>query len=283
MSSFSNLRGKVAVVTGGASGIGKGTARQLIAEGMHVVIADVERDALERTAAELGAVGIHTDVSDLESVRALSRSVVDRFGTVHVVCNNAGVGPIAKVSDLRIEDWHWMLGVNLYGVIHGVQTFLPILKANADGGHIVNTASIFGLFANPPLAAYSVSKYGVVALTEALAVELAEEDSKVGVTVLCPSTVQTNVANSTRNRPECYRNGALSDFEMSKEEYESYRWLTPDEAGAIVVRAITRGDLYAITHPESYSPLIEQRHRNIAAAFERAAVLEREAEAVGTP
>ncbi|MFI6173661.1 SDR family NAD(P)-dependent oxidoreductase [Nocardia sp. NPDC051052] len=270
MSAYPNLRGKVAVVTGGASGIGKGIARQLIAEGMEVIIADIERDVLARTAAEIGAVGIPTDVSDLASVQALAKAATDRFGTVHVVCNNAGVGPIGRIADLTIEDWQWMLGVNLFGVIHGVQTFLPILRANEDGGHIVNTASIFGLFAQPPLAAYAVSKYGVVALTEALAGELEQDGSKVGTTVLCSATVQTNVASSTRNRPERYSGGGLSDFEMTEEEYRSQRWLDPEEVGAIVVGAVKRGDLYAVTHSEWYTP-IEQRHRDIAAAFAQAA------------
>ncbi|QBS39344.1 SDR family NAD(P)-dependent oxidoreductase [Nocardia sp. CS682] len=270
MSAYPNLRDKVAVVTGGASGIGKGIAEQLIAEGMQVIIADIEREVLAQTAAEIGAVGIHTDVSDVDSVRTLAKAAIDRFGTVHVVCNNAGVGPIGRIADLTIEDWQWMLGVNLFGVIHGVQTFLPILQANADGGHIVNTASIFGLFAQPPLAAYAVSKYGVVALTEALAGELEQDGSKVGTTVLCSATVQTNVATSTRNRPQRYAAGGLSDFEMTEEEYRAQRWLTPDEVGKIVVGAVKRGDLYAVTHAEWYAP-IEQRHRDIAAAFDRAA------------
>ncbi|MCP9624656.1 SDR family NAD(P)-dependent oxidoreductase [Nocardia otitidiscaviarum] len=270
MSAYPDLHGKVAVVTGGASGIGKGTARRLIAEGMQVIIADIEPDALEQTAAEIGAVGIRTDVSDLDSVRSLARAATDRFGTVHVVVNNAGVGPIGRIADLTIEDWQWMLGVNLFGVIHGVQTFLPILKANEDGGHIVNTASIFGLFSQPPLAAYAVSKYGVVALTEALAGELEQDGSKVGATVLCSATVQTNVATSTRNRPERYAGGGLTDFTMTEEEYRSQRWLEPEEVGAIVVDAIKSGELYAVTHAEWYAP-IEQRHRDIAAAFDRAA------------
>jgi NAD(P)-dependent dehydrogenase (short-subunit alcohol dehydrogenase family) len=158
MSALPDLRGRVAVVTGGASGIGMGIARQLIAEDMQVVIGDIEAGPLRKTADDLGAVGILTDVSDLESVRALARSAAERFGTVHVVCNNAGVGPLAAIADLTMADWHWIIGVNLYGVIHGVQTFLPILQANEDGGHIVNTASMAGLVARPRLGAYSVTK-----------------------------------------------------------------------------------------------------------------------------
>ena len=202
MSALPDLRGKIAVVTGGASGIGKGIATQLIAEGMRVIIADIGRGALEKTAAELGATAIGADVSDAGSVAALAERAVAEFGTVHVVCNNAGVGPMAPVADLTMADWDWIVGVNLYGVIHGVQTFLPILKNNPDGGHIANTASMAGLVAPPRMAAYCVTKFGVVALTEVLATELAADGSKVGVSVLCPGTVRTNIHASSRNRPQ---------------------------------------------------------------------------------
>jgi NAD(P)-dependent dehydrogenase (short-subunit alcohol dehydrogenase family) len=270
MSALPDLRGKVAVVTGGASGIGMGIARQLVAEGMQVVIGDIETGPLQKTAGELGALGIRTDVSDLDSVRALARSATERFGTVHVVCNNAGVGPLAAVADLTMADWHWIIGVNLYGIIHGVQTFLPVLAANEDGGHIVNTASMAGLVAPPRLGAYSVTKFGVVALTEVLAAELAQKASKVGVSVLCPGVVRTNIGTSSRNRPARLAGGGLKDVDISREENPLYRWISPEEAGAVVVRAIKRGDLYALTHPDWY-PMVEQRHRALAAAFRQAA------------
>ena len=144
MSGLKNLSGKVAVVTGGASGIGRGIATRLVEHGMQVVIADIEQSALDRTAAEIGATAIRTDVSSLESMRALAENVRARFGTVHVVCNNAGVGSVARLESMTSADWQWMLGVNLWGVIHGVSVFLPLLKANPDGGHIVNTASMGG-------------------------------------------------------------------------------------------------------------------------------------------
>lgn len=201
MSGLPELRGKVAVVTGGASGIGKGIATQLVAEGMRVIIADIERDALDKTAGEIGATGVPADVSDAASVEALARTAQELYGTVHVVCNNAGIGPMAAIKDLTMDDWHWILGVNLYGVIHGVHVFLPILRANPDGGHIVNTASMAGLVAPPRIGSYAVAKYGVVALTEVLAAELAAENSKVGASVLCPGTVRTNIGTSSRNRP----------------------------------------------------------------------------------
>lgn len=268
MSAFPTLDGRVAVVTGGASGIGRGIAERLIAEGMHVVIADIERAALARTAAEIGAVGVVADVSDLDSVRALARTTTDRFGTVHVVCNNAGVGPVGRIADLTIEDWRWIVDVNLFGVIHGVQTFLPILESNEDGGHIVNTASIYGLFTDPHLGAYSVTKFGVVALTETLAAELALAGSRVGASVLCPGTVRTNIATSSRNRPRQHAGGALSDFTISQENYRTHRWLSPEDAGLVVVRAIRRGDLYALTHPEWFEA-VQRRHDTISDAFRR--------------
>ena len=166
--------------------------------------------------------------------------------------------------------WNWMIGVNLYGVIHGVQTFLPILQANPDGGHIVNTASMAGLVAPPRLGAYSVTKYGVVALTEVLAMELAAAGSAVGASVLCPGTVSTNIGTSSRNRPAQYADGGLTDVDISLDDNPFYRWITPEEAGAIVVRAIKRGDLYVLTHPDWY-PLVEQRHKAIADAFRQQA------------
>ena len=270
MSGLPELRGKAAVVTGGASGIGKGIASQLIAAGMRVAIADIERDALQRTASELGATAFTADVSDAASVRALADAAVAEFGAIHVVCNNAGVGPLAPIAELTMADWDWIIGVNLYGVIHGVQAFLPILKANPDGGHIVNTASMAGLVAPPRMAAYCVTKFGVVALTEVLAAELAAEGSRVGASVLCPGTVRTSIGTSSRNRPPHLTGGGLADVDISADDNPFYRWIDPKDAGAVVVRAIRRGDLYALTHPEWYA-MVEPRHRAIQDAFRQAA------------
>lgn len=266
MSGLPDLDGKVAVVTGGASGIGKGIATRLVAEGAQVVIADIQRDAMEATAAEIGAAGVQTDVSDPASVDALARAVLDRYGAVHVVCNNAGIGPLAPVADLTLDDWRWMLGVNLWGVIHGVTTFLPVLKQNREGGHIVNTASMAGLVAGPRLGAYAAAKYGVVGLTEVLAAELAADNSRVGVSVLCPGTVHTNIGTSSRNRPADLPDAGFKDIDIELEDNPRYRWIYPEDAGAVVVRAIKRGDLYALTHPDWY-PLVAERHEAIAEAF----------------
>jgi NAD(P)-dependent dehydrogenase (short-subunit alcohol dehydrogenase family) len=271
MSGMPDLNGRVAVVTGGASGIGRGIARQLRAEGMEVVIADIEDDAMHETARELGAHGVRTDVSDIGSVRALARTVTDRFGTVHVVCNNAGVGPWAKVVDLTIDDWRWMIGVNLWGVIHGIHTFLPILLANTEGGHIVNTASMAGLIPTPQLGAYVTTKFGVVGMTETLAIELARDVAKVGVSVLCPGPVHTNIGSSSRNRPRGLSHVGFADVRL--EDSYVYRpgfdWVEPDQAGAVVVDAIKTGKLYALTHPGALDG-VEQRFDRIVEAFKQA-------------
>jgi NAD(P)-dependent dehydrogenase (short-subunit alcohol dehydrogenase family) len=266
VSGLPDLAGKVAVVTGGASGIGKGIAAQLVAEGARVVIADIQRDAMEAAAAEIGAAGVLTDVSDPASVDALAAAVLDRYGAVHVICNNAGIGPLAPVADLTLDDWRWMIGVNLWGVIHGVHTFLPILKQNRDGGHIVNTASMAGLVAGPRLGAYAAAKYGVVGLSEVLAAELAADNSRVGVSVLCPGTVHTNIGTSSRNRPADLPDAGFKDIDIELEDNPRYRWIYPADAGAVVVRAIKRGDLYALTHPDWY-PMVATRHEAIAEAF----------------
>ena len=274
MSGLKDLAGKTAVVTGGASGIGKGIAQALKDEGMQVVIADIERGALDTAAKEIGAVGVVADVSSMASVQALADEVHARFGVVHVVCNNAGVGSGAKVADMKLADWDWILGVNLKGVIHGIQAFLPLLSANPDGGHIVNTASMSGLRVRPGAGGYAVTKFGIVALSETLALELGMEGSRVRVTVLCPGMVHTNIKSSLRNRPGDLPQGALADYDIEQTELGArMRWLDSREVGRIVVRAIRQGDLYAVTHPEQITE-IEERHRRLEDAFRAAAETE---------
>jgi NAD(P)-dependent dehydrogenase (short-subunit alcohol dehydrogenase family) len=269
MSAFADLEGKVAVVTGGASGIGKGIAEALKNEGVELVIADIEDGALQATARELGATGIQTDVSSAESVGALATEVVERFGTAHVLVNNAGIGPMGRIADLTLDDWKWMVGVNLWGVIHGIHAFLPILKGNEEGGHIVNTSSMAGLVGMPGLGSYTLTKYGVLGLTEVLAKELEEDGSKVGATVLCPGTIHTNIGTSSRNRPGG-NEGGLHDVDISQEGSEvdmsGVRWMIPIEVGTIVVDCIKSGELYALTHPDWWD-MVEPRSVAIASAF----------------
>ena len=189
------------MVTGGASGIGRAMAARFAAAGMDVVIADVEAPALAATADELGVTGVVTDVSDAASVQALADAVMARHGRVDLLCNNAGVGGGGHVVELELADGRWVLGVNLWGVIHGLQSFLPHLVANPDGAHVVNTASMAGLAAFPGAAPYCASKFAVVGLSEALQQELAADGADVGVSVLCPGFVRTNIFTSQRNRP----------------------------------------------------------------------------------
>ena len=263
------VRGKVAVVTGGASGIGRALATRFVAEGMNVVIADVEAEPLEAAANELGAFGVRTDVADADSVAALAEATLERFGAVHVVCNNAGVGGGGQIKDLTLKDWQWVIDVNLWGVIHGVHTFLPHLLENADGGHIVNTASMAGLVAAPGIGPYNAAKYGVVAISETLAAELAADGSQVGVSVLCPGLVRTNIFTSQRNRPAELRNpqrktGARrANDQIAQALLE--RGIDPAVVAGRVFDAIRTNTFWIITHPE-FLPAVAERAEQIQAA-----------------
>ena len=201
-----DFAGKVAVVTGAASGIGLALAHRFAAAGMKVVLADIEAATLSDAARAVGATGVETlavrtDVSKAADVEALAARTVEAFGTAHVVCNNAGVA-ISGVSWMHtLSDWEWVVGVNLWGVIHGVRVFTPILIAHGGEAHIVNTASMAGLTSIPGMSIYNVTKHGVVTLSETLHHELAMLGSPVKVSVLCPGFVNTRILDSDRNRP----------------------------------------------------------------------------------
>jgi NAD(P)-dependent dehydrogenase (short-subunit alcohol dehydrogenase family) len=265
---MTEITGRVAVVTGGASGIGRGIAEALIDHGARVVIADIDDDAVKTTAAEIGAHPAVTDVASASSVAALADATLSEFGRVDIVVNNAGIGPAGKVADLTLDDWQWMLGVNLWGVIHGIRVFLPHLIANPDGGHIVNTASMAIFNPLPGLGAYTASKMGVQGLSEVLAMELAADHPNVRVSILPPGPVPTNIARSLRHRP-AGQHGALADIDMGDgEQAAALRWVEPRRAGEIVARAIRNNDLYAITHPEWW-PRVNERVEMIHREFGR--------------
>lgn len=202
-----DMNGKTAVITGGASGMGKAMAQRLGAAGMKIVLADIEEPALDATAAELEkagveALGVLTDVSSLASMEALADAAKAAFGPIDVVALNAGVGGgTGRLETLTTNDWQWTFGVNLQGVVHGIQAFLPDLKA-ADSGHVVMTASVAGHLAYPSMGPYNATKYATVALAETLRAELDHDGSNVGVTCLCPGLVLTGIFQSERNRPE---------------------------------------------------------------------------------
>ncbi len=200
-----DLQGKVAVITGGASGIGLAVAQRAAAEGMKLVLGDIEEGALrgaEKALGEEGAevLGVVTDVTEAASARDLRDRALDRFGAVHLVHNNAGVGVGGPIWEVSEEDWRWILGVNLWGVVHGVNAFVPVLMEQGEG-HVVNTASIAGLVASPFLGPYNATKQAVVAISETLFKDLQLAGSPVGVSVLCPGFVQTRIDESERNRP----------------------------------------------------------------------------------
>jgi NAD(P)-dependent dehydrogenase (short-subunit alcohol dehydrogenase family) len=250
-------KGNVAVVTGAASGIGLGLSERLAAEGMRVVMADVEAPALTEAADKLRATGaeilpVVTDVSKAASVDALRDQAFEAFGAVHLLCNNAGVGgPNGPLWLLSQGDWEWILNVNLWGVINGIRSFLPAMLTQ-DVGHVVNTASIFGAFAGA-LGPYGISKHAVLALSETLYFQLEAIDAPVGVSVLCPGAVRTNFATAERNRPSDAGpppQPADGDAErQSKEQFERL-WaagMDPIDVAALVVEAIRTSRFYILT------------------------------------
>lgn len=203
------LTGKAAVVTGAGSGIGFALARRLVRDGMRVLLADVDRDALDAARRDLGAQAITqvTDVSDEHAVRELAERAFAELGTVHVLCNNAGVAgnSTAPVWETPLETWQWVIGVNLMGVVHGLRAFVPRMLATGDEGHIVNTASLAGLLAFPAGGPYPASKHAAVVVTEVLALQLSRLGAPIGVSVLCPAWVDTRILDDERNRPDRLR------------------------------------------------------------------------------
>ena len=246
------FRDRVAVVTGGASGIGRALAERFAAAGMRLVLADVEEEALAATVAEFEssgatALGVVADVSDAAAVDGIRDRALDAFGAVHVVCNNAGVGG-GEIIDAPLELWEWVLGVNLFGVVHGVHTFLPLLLEQNEG-HIVNTGSLAGLGGVGGLGVYCASKFAVVGLSESLHYDLVARGSAVGVSVLCPGFVQTQIGESARNAPP-----SLSSWQES-ESAEASRVMANalsgggDRAGGRRRRGVRRNRWQPVLHP----------------------------------
>jgi NAD(P)-dependent dehydrogenase (short-subunit alcohol dehydrogenase family) len=278
------LEDRVAVVTGGGSGIGEGLAHACAAAGMRVVLGDVEEKEVSRVAADLVAKGaralaVPCDVTRRAALDALADAAWSSFGGCHLLCNNAGVLVQGALADASDADWSWVLDVNLRGVVNGLQAFVPRMLAQGGEAHIVNTASMAGLCVLPDLGIYTASKFAVVGLSESLRMELAPRG--IGVSVLCPGGVSTRIIESDRNRPDgvraCIRrDDAMEDGPVAPtdEEGEAASGIedmqTPDEVAARVLEAV-RDDLpYVITHP-SWKPRVEARSRALLAAFERAA------------
>jgi NAD(P)-dependent dehydrogenase (short-subunit alcohol dehydrogenase family) len=269
-----DLKGKVAIVTGAGSGIGLGIAIALARAGMAVALADIRARELDEAVRAVQACGaqalaLEVDVSDLASVEAAAEATVRRFGKLHVAVNNAGVAMHGvPIEQLAPAEWDWVIGVNVYGVLHGIQAFLPYIRAHGEGGHVVNTASIGGFQIRPGwhTGAYSMTKYAVVALSEALEQDL--QGSGIGVSVLCPAAVNTNIDRSASARPE--RLGG--PFERSANHFIRdlvKDGLAPEDVGERLVLAILSNEFYVFTHSEPRQ-WVEERHARLLQAFDRA-------------
>jgi NAD(P)-dependent dehydrogenase (short-subunit alcohol dehydrogenase family) len=273
------LAGKTAFVSGGASGIGFALARAFAEAGMQVMLADIETDALAAAVKSLQAVGpdvrgVACDVADPVSVERAAAESYEAFGNVHVVCNNAGVGGGSGIDNISLDNWRWVLDVNLMGVVHGIRTLLPHIRAHGEGGHIVNTASMAGMFSGLGFSPYAASKFAVVTMSEGLAMQLTPLG--IGVTVLCPGFVRTRISESARSRPERYGpmvppDPASPAGQLAARLAELSRsGIDPSDVAAQVLAAIREDELYVFTHPEMRADL-EERFATIMAAMDKAA------------
>jgi len=261
------FEGKTAVVTGAASGIGRALATRFADARMQVVLADIEKDALDRAVRELEerqhrVIGVVANTMVRESVEALAKRAIDEFGKVHVVCNNAGIAAMAggmkPIWEVSERDWQWVMGVNFYGVLYGIQAFVPHMLAHGEEGHIVNTASLAGVM--PGGGTYGVSKHGVLALSETLHQNLTMAGAKIGASVLCPGFVNTNIFDAERNRPRELATKAAGDLGMMTEIGRNMlaAGKQPAEVADIVFKSIEEKRFYILPHP-AWDPIVRAR------------------------
>ena len=268
------VSGKTAFITGGASGMGLAMARSFAGAGMKVAIADIEKGALTTVQKEFDAtnasvITVQTDVSERGSIEDAMNETIAAFDKVHVLVNNAGIATGGTISEAGVNDWRWTMNVNLDGVFYGLNTFLPHMLEHGEPAHVVNTASLAGHIAVPSLGVYSASKFGVVAISEALRAEL--EGQPVGVSVLCPGVVNTNIFTSSRNRPEALQVDREDDFgniqNAEPDEDSPLRHiLEPDVVGEMVLHAVQNDQFYIFTHPH-FEAIVEARYAGIKEAF----------------
>jgi NAD(P)-dependent dehydrogenase (short-subunit alcohol dehydrogenase family) len=268
-----DLAGKTAFITGGASGIGLAMGHAFAAAGARVMLADIEAKALDDAVAgfkgnNLPEVrGVVCDVRDYAAVERAARETIAAFGKVHIVCNNAGVGGTAGTENVNLTDWRWVVDINLMGVVHGVKVFVPLLKSHAEGGHIVNTASMAGFLPGTGFGPYTATKYAVLGISEALQVEL--EPAGIGVSVLCPGWVATRITNSRRNWPKEYGEPPQSVGPIAAQIAELVKnGMAPSEVAELVLAAVKNNELYIFTHPHMRPPL-ERRVDHFLAAYRK--------------
>jgi NAD(P)-dependent dehydrogenase (short-subunit alcohol dehydrogenase family) len=271
-----DFRGKTAFVTGGASGIGLALCRAFGRRGMNVVIADVEATALAAAVEMLGGegtsvIGTACDVSDREALAAAAAKAFCEFGNVHLLCNNAGVSRAGPIEDIAMSDWEWVIGVNLRALVHGLEIFLPHMKAHGEQGHIVNTASMNGVAGAPLAGPYCATKFATVGMSEVLAAEL--EGSPIGVSLLCPSWVKTRMLDNGRNRPARFGGPVSLDMDGGNAE-RNRRYaqalesgLDPAQVAAMVLDAIEARRLYIFTHADRRAD-VERRFQLMMDGFD---------------
>jgi NADP-dependent 3-hydroxy acid dehydrogenase YdfG len=255
------FKNKTAVITGAADGIGKAIARQAAALGMKLVLADIDQKRLDEIVAELSAngseaVGMRVDVANPEQVNSLAELAFNRFGAVHLLVNNAGVALAKNAWETTQKDWEWVMGVNLYGVSNGIRAFIPRMLMQNEESHVINTASIAGLLSEPSMAAYNVSKFGVVALSEGLHHDLVMHGAKIKVSVLCPAWVKTRIAEAERFRPAEERSDIATLDRVTAFNAQSIvkavqTGIEPEKIAEAVFTAIRDGRFYIITHSKT--------------------------------
>ena len=256
-----DFHGKVAVITGGASGLGLEIARLAAKKGMKLVLSDIEERALKQAEQEFSDVGVEvlavrTNVALAEDVDFLAQQTLSRFGAVHLLFNNAGVALNKTTWETTIADWEWVLGVDLWGVIHGVRVFTPIMLKQDTPCHIINTASVAGMLSTQGMAAYNVAKHGVVTLSETLYHDLRRRNAKIDVSVLCPAWVNTGIWDSARNRPEDLQNTveqkSVDDTKLEESARHAIQSgkVTAPQVAEIVFNAIENNQFYILTHPK---------------------------------
>ncbi|HET7812718.1 MAG TPA: SDR family NAD(P)-dependent oxidoreductase [Steroidobacteraceae bacterium] len=281
-----NLEGKVAFVTGGASGIGLGICKAMVAAGMRVVLADVREDHLKDARAWFLSQKqsrrircIKLDVTNRRAYARAADAAEKAFGSIHVLVNNAGLGLLGAIDKTRYDDWDWGLGVMLGGVVNGLLTVLPRIRGHGEGGHVVNTSSMAAVIPIPNCSIYIAAKAALVGLSECLAGELAAE--KIGVSAFCPGPVQSNIRELGKLRPAKYRkDSGLEEFEKQlAQRPQGELWMDPVECGERVVRGIQRNDLYIFTHPE-FKAGAKERFDKMLASFPEEPINQPRADAI---